>query len=96
MLFVDLWTIVIVLYTGVVKKAFARLYHNLIGLALLAITAIFWFAGSIAIAASISIHCHYHFCHVAQAAVAFGFFIWAITTALAVIEALGSRGGARV
>ncbi|TQV97042.1 hypothetical protein V2A60_000310 [Cordyceps javanica] len=97
MLFNSLWTLVIIVYTGLVKRAFSRLYHAIVGLALLAITAIFWFAGSIAIAARIPIRCHgFHDCQVAQAATAFGFFLWAITTALAVIEGLGSRGGSRV
>ncbi|ATY59696.1 hypothetical protein CCM_06077 [Cordyceps militaris CM01] len=97
MLFNSLWTLVVMLYTGVVKRAFSSLYHAIVGLALLALTAMFWFAGSIAIAAKIPIHCHgVHDCQVAQAATAFGFFLWAITTALAVIEGLGSRGGSRV
>ncbi|KAM3561563.1 hypothetical protein MY1884_002298 [Beauveria asiatica] len=97
MLFNSIWTFVIVLYTGLVKRVFSGLYHAIVGLALLALTAIFWFAGSIAIAAKIPVNCHgVHDCQVAQAATAFGFFLWAITTALAVIEGLGSRGGARV
>ncbi|KAK8143323.1 hypothetical protein G3M48_007396 [Beauveria asiatica] len=97
MLFNSIWTFVIVLYTGLVKRVFSGLYHAIVGLALLALTAIFWFAGSIAIAAKIPVNCHgVHDCQVAQAATAFGFFLWAITTGLAVIEGLGSRGGARV
>ncbi|KAJ6779298.1 hypothetical protein PWT90_10375 [Aphanocladium album] len=97
MLFNSVWTFLVILYTGIVKRAFSGLYHTIVGLALLAITAIFWFAGSIALAAKIGIHCYgLHFCQVTQAAVAFGFFIWAITTGLAVIEGLGSRGGSRV
>ncbi|EJP63141.1 hypothetical protein NHJ13051_008479 [Beauveria bassiana] len=97
MLFNSIWTFVVVLYTGLVKRVFSGLYHAIVGLALLALTAIFWFAGSIAIAAKIPVNCHgVHDCQVAQAATAFGFFLWAITTGLAVIEGLGSRGGARV
>ncbi|OAA35379.1 MARVEL-like domain protein [Beauveria brongniartii RCEF 3172] len=97
MLFNSIWTFVVVLYTGLVKRIFSSLYHAIVGLALLALTAIFWFAGSIAIAAKIPVNCHgVHDCQVAQAATAFGFFLWAITTGLAVIEGLGSRGGARV
>ncbi|OAA73367.1 MARVEL-like domain protein [Cordyceps fumosorosea ARSEF 2679] len=97
MLFNSLWTLVVILYTGVVKRAFSRVYHAIVGVALLAITAIFWFAGSIAIAARIPIRCHgFHDCQVAQAATAFGFFLWAITTGLTVIEAIGSRSSSRV
>ncbi|KAM3501487.1 hypothetical protein MY10362_005510 [Beauveria mimosiformis] len=97
MLFNSIWTFFVVLYTGLVKRVFSSLYHAIVGLALLAVTAIFWFAGSIAIAAKIPVNCHgVHDCQVAQAATAFGFFIWAITTGLAVIEGLSSRGGARV
>lgn len=96
MLFNVIWSIVILLYVGVAQRVFTRLYHALVGLALLSITALFWFAGSIAIAVDIPTHCGASGnCRVAQAAVAFGFFIWAIFTGLAVLEGLGSRGGAR-
>ncbi|KAM3513865.1 hypothetical protein MY11210_002493 [Beauveria gryllotalpidicola] len=97
MLFNSVWTLVIAVYTGLVKRIFSGLYHAIAGLALFAITAIFWFSGSIAVAAKIPVNCHgNHDCQVAQAATAFGFFLWAIATGLAVMEGLASRGGARV
>lgn len=80
----------------------ARLYHSLVALVLLGITTLFWFAGSIAMADFIGVpNCRGStFCQSAQAAVAFGFFIWAIFTGLTIMEGLAfmrsrGRGGAR-
>lgn len=96
MLFVTVWSFVVMLYTGLARSFFSRIYHSLIGLALISITALFWFAGSIAIAVDIPTNCRSNGdCRVVQAATAFGFFIWAIFSGLAVIEGLGARGGAR-
>lgn len=97
MLFNSLWTIFVVIYTGLIKRVLSGLYHAIVGLALLAVSSLFWFAGSIAIAAKIPIHCHgFHECQVAQAATAFGFFIWVITAVLAALEFLTGRNSSRV
>jgi len=96
MLFVTVWSFFIMLYTGLARSVFSRIYHSLIGLALLSLTSLFWFAGSIAIAVDIPTNCGSSGnCRIVQAATAFGFFIWAIFSGLAVMEGLGSRGGAR-
>lgn len=95
LLFNSIWSILVLLYLAIVPRIFARLYHSIVGLGLSGLTSLFWFAGSIALAANIGTHCHGNFsCHVAQAAVAFGFFIWALFTALTVFAGLGARGGA--
>ncbi|KAF4983936.1 hypothetical protein FZEAL_761 [Fusarium zealandicum] len=97
MLFCAVWSILALIYLAVVPLFAARLYHNVVGLAILAVTTIFWFAGSIAMAAFFGVpDCQgFNFCHCVKAAIAFGFFIWAIFTGLTVMEALSfmrSRG----
>lgn len=94
MLFNCIWSILIALYLIVTPRVFARLYHALVALALLGLTALFWFAGSIALAVRTPTQCYFlSICQTAQAATAFGFFIWAIFTGLVVLEALARRGG---
>lgn len=80
-------------YVILTPRLASRLYHGTIGLAILALTALFWFAGSVAVAAQFPIHCDNGFCHLIQATCAFGFFLWAIFTGLAIIEGLAGRGG---
>ena len=92
MLFNTVWTILVLVYLTVVPRLLASLYHSLIALVLLA--TFFWFAGSIALAVRLGAHTcgGGDFCtsyQSAQAATAFGFFIWALFTALLVFEALG-------
>lgn len=99
MLFCAVWSILILAYL-VAAHLVEKLYHALIALVLLAITTIFWFSGSIALAAYIGVpRCDGPFCSTvqsAQAAVAFGFFIWIIFTVLLVFTGLGAlKGGAR-
>ncbi|KAH7140117.1 marvel domain-containing protein [Dactylonectria estremocensis] len=97
MLFNSIWSLLALVYLALVPIFFTRAYHSVVGLGLLVVTTIFWFAGSIAMAAFIGVpHCHgNNFCQCAQAAVAFGFFIWAIFTGLTAMEVLAfmrSRG----
>ncbi|KJZ75372.1 hypothetical protein HIM_05298 [Hirsutella minnesotensis 3608] len=97
MLFNSIWSILVLTYVALTPRFMARLYHGLVGFALLAVTALFWFAGSIALAVLIGVpRCRGRtFCQSVQAAVAFGFFIWAIFTALAALAGLSAfRGGA--
>ncbi|KAK5993012.1 hypothetical protein PT974_06438 [Cladobotryum mycophilum] len=96
MLFNSVWSLLILVYLAVTPLFLAKFYHNLAALAILVITTIFWFAGSIAMAANFGApDCHgFSVCQTAQAAIAFGFFIWAIFTGLTVLEGLSaSRGG---
>lgn len=99
MLFCSIWSILVLLYLALTPRFFARAYHGIVAFGLLAVTTLFWFAGSIALADRIGVpSCHgNNFCQCTQAAVAFGFFIWAIFTGLTVLEGLASlRGGAKV
>lgn len=94
MLFNTVWTILVLVYLGVVPIVMSSLYIGIVTLPLLAVTTIFWFSGSIAIAAYLGAGtCDNSstFCSVykaAQAATAFGFFIWVMFTVLLVFEIL--------
>jgi len=98
MVFNSIWSLLVLAYLALTPRFFARAYHSIAALVLLCITALFWFAGSIAMAVKVGTpdHCSaFNSCRTAQAAVAFGFFLWAGFTALAVLEVLSfmrSRG----
>jgi hypothetical protein len=94
MLFNSIWSILVLGYVAAATLFFSHAYDALVSLVLLGITALFWFAGSIALAVGIGgTDCGGStFCQSAQAATAFGFFIWVIFTALAVIKGMMSRG----
>lgn len=88
MLFNTIWSILILVYIAIIPRFLPRLFHALVSLVLLGITAIFWFAGSIAMATTVG-------GGTPAAAVAFGFLIWALFTGLFVYDLLGflrSRG----
>ncbi|KAK4187466.1 hypothetical protein QBC35DRAFT_498622 [Podospora australis] len=95
MLFNSIWSLLVLAYVALTPMYAIKLYHNIVSLVVLWITTIFWFAGSIALAVWYgSPQCHGNtWCGVAQAAIAFGFFIWAMFTFLAVIETLRFRRG---
>lgn len=99
MLFTTIWSILVLLYIAITPVVLPSLFIPVVSLGLLALTMLFWFAGSIALAVFIGVpDCNgRNYCQSLQAAVAFGFFIWAIFTGLTVVEAMGfmrSRGGA--
>lgn len=97
MLFNAIWSILVLVYVAVIPAFAPRLFVTVASLALLAVTSLFWFAGSIAMAVYLGgTDCHGDgSCQAIQAAIAFGFFLWAGFTALAVLEGLAywrSRG----
>ncbi|KAG6302373.1 hypothetical protein E4U45_002806 [Claviceps purpurea] len=97
MLFNTIWTFLVLIYLLVIPRFAAALYLSIVAAGLLAITTIFWFAGSIALAAFLGVgNCAGSgFCSVyraAQAATAFGFFIWIMFTVLLVFALLGVWG----
>jgi hypothetical protein len=100
-LFNSIWSILVLLYIAVIPVVLPSIFLTVVSFATLTLTALFWFAGSIALAVLIGVpDCHgSNFCQSVQAAVAFGFFLWAGFTALAVIDGMAylkSRGpGAR-
>jgi len=97
MLFNSVWTLLVLAYLALTPLYFPRIFHQLAALALEWVTAIFWFAGSIAVAAYWGEpYCGAgNWCGSASAAAAFGFFIWVIFTFLAVLDTMAvmrSRG----
>ena len=100
MLFNSIWSILVLAYLAVTPRYLERFYHHMVALGLLAVTTIFWFAGSIALAAFVGTpNCSGPGCSTiqsAQAATAFGFFIWAIFSALTALDGMAFlKGGAR-
>ena len=93
MLFASIWSLLVLAYVGLTPIYFVSAFHNLAALILEWITAIFWFAGSIASAANwSSTHCGGDtYCGTSNAVVAFGFFLFALFTFLAVVDTLGLR-----
>jgi hypothetical protein len=99
LLFCSLWSLLVLAYVGLVPLYATRLFHKLASLVLLTITTIFWFAGSVALAADFgSPECHgSRLCGSIKASIAFGFFsfaLFAFLTALDAMEAMRSRGHA--
>lgn len=78
MLFNSIWSLLVLAYVGITPLYLTSIFHKLAALALEAVTMIFWFAGSIALAVFVGVpRCNgNNFCGSLQAAVAFGFFLW--------------------
>lgn len=79
MIFNSIWSLLVLLYVGLTPLYMTSVFHRLAALALNAITAIFWFAGAIALAVFVGgpWDCGANtFCGSIEAAVAFGFFLW--------------------
>ncbi len=79
MLFAAIWSLLVLLYVGLAPLYYTRIFHRLASLALEAITMIFWFASSIALAVFFGgpYNCRGdHYCGAIEAAIAFGFFLW--------------------
>ncbi|OIW28135.1 hypothetical protein CONLIGDRAFT_463879 [Coniochaeta ligniaria NRRL 30616] len=99
LLFCSIWSLLVLAYVGLTPLYYTRLFHKLASLVLLAITTIFWFAGSTALAADFGApSCHGNrLCGSIEASIAFGFFLFALfafLTALDAIETMRSRGHA--
>ncbi|KAJ8124240.1 hypothetical protein O1611_g9401 [Lasiodiplodia mahajangana] len=92
MIFNSVWSILVLVYIGLTPLYMTSVFHRLAALALNVVTAIFWFAGSIAVAVGFGgpYECHSSACSAPEAAIAFGFFLWAIFTFLAVLDGLES------
>ncbi|KAI2467614.1 membrane-associating domain-containing protein [Annulohypoxylon bovei var. microspora] len=93
MVFNSVWSLLVLVYVGVTPLYLTGVFHRLAALALNAITTIFWFAGAIALAVFVGgpYDCRSDtYCGSSEAAVAFGFFLWALFTFLTVIDALDS------
>ncbi|KAI8623192.1 membrane-associating domain-containing protein [Xylariaceae sp. FL1651] len=79
MVFNSVWSILVLIYVGVTPLYMTSLFHRLAALVLNVVTAIFWFAGSIALAVFFGgpYNCDgSSACQSYEAAIAFGFFLW--------------------
>ncbi|ROV95937.1 hypothetical protein VSDG_05180 [Cytospora chrysosperma] len=90
MLFNAVWSLLILAYIGLTPLYLPKIFHKQAALALEAVTMIFWFSGAVALAVWVGVpYCYGNdFCQALQAAVAFGFFIWALFLALTVLDAI--------
>ena len=97
MLFNAIFSLLVLGYLAIVPAYFPRFFHRVVALALEAITMLFWFAGSIALAAKVAEPVCYgsNYCGSVKAAIAFGFFLWAVFLFLVIVDTmdfLRSRG----
>ncbi|KAH8655263.1 marvel domain-containing protein [Xylariales sp. PMI_506] len=98
MIFNSVWSLLVLAYVGITPIYLTSIFHKLVALGLNIITTIFWFAGAIALAVAVGgpWNCGANtYCGSAEAAVAFGFFLWVlfmIITVVDALEALRSRG----
>lgn len=78
LVFCSVWTLLALVYLVVAPRfGPAVIFHRFVPPILLAVTTLFWFAGSVAAAARLGApRCHDSVCSSFQAAIAFGFFIW--------------------
>ncbi|KAI1262779.1 hypothetical protein F5Y18DRAFT_396266 [Xylariaceae sp. FL1019] len=91
LIFASVWSLLVLIYIGVTPLYMTSVFHRLAALVLNVLTAIFWFAGAIALAVAVGVpNLHSVFTNSAQAAVAFAFFLWIIFTFLAVLDGLES------
>ncbi|AEO67811.1 uncharacterized protein THITE_2116910 [Thermothielavioides terrestris NRRL 8126] len=95
MLFNSIWTLLVLAYLAVSPVYFARFFHALAALGVGWITMIFWFAGSIALASYWgSPRCDGNtYCGSTEAAVAFGFFLWALFGFLVFVDTVAALRG---
>ncbi|GAW16174.1 hypothetical protein EKO27_g5896 [Xylaria grammica] len=93
MIFSSVWSILVLAYIGLTPLYMTSVFHRLAALALNVLTAIFWFAGAIALAVGFGgpYDCRGDStCSTGEAAIAFGFFLWALFTFLAVVDGIES------
>ncbi|KAK4246487.1 hypothetical protein C7999DRAFT_15400 [Corynascus novoguineensis] len=88
MLFNSIWSLLVLAYLFLTPLYFAHFFHGVAALAIEWITMIFWFAGSIALAAWWGApRCAGNtFCGSTEAAIAFGFFIWVLFAFLVFVD----------
>ncbi|RYP52341.1 hypothetical protein DL768_002452 [Monosporascus sp. mg162] len=92
MIFNSVWSLLVLAYVGLSPLYFPRMSHKLVATGLNCATAIFWFAGSIALAVIARVGLWGGGGGAWGAATAFGFFLWIIFTFLAVLGVLEARG----
>jgi hypothetical protein len=95
MLFSSVWSLLVLGYVFLVPLYYAHFFEGLAALAIESITMIFWFAGSIALAAYWGApKCGSNkFCGSVEAAIAFGFFLWVSFSFLVLVDTLSFWNG---
>ncbi|KAI2638416.1 membrane-associating domain-containing protein [Xylaria nigripes] len=91
MVFNSVWSLLVLIYIGLASAFIPSIFNRTVALALNLLTQLFWFAGSIALAVWYGgpYDCNGGTaCSNAEAAIAFGFFSWAIFAFLALVDAL--------
>lgn len=97
LVFNAVWSLLVIAYLGLAPRVIPRIFHSLVALALEYITMLFWFAGSIALAAPLPPgSCGaWGACHAWRAAIVFGFFTWLLFLALAILDTMAVSRGRR-
>ncbi|KAJ4291469.1 hypothetical protein N0V88_006065 [Collariella sp. IMI 366227] len=92
MLFNSIWSLLVLAYLFLTPLYFARFFHAMAALVVEWVTMIFWFAGSIALAVHWgSPHCGGNtYCGSTEAAIAFGFFLWALFAFMVVVDTMAT------
>ncbi|KAK3291847.1 membrane-associating domain-containing protein [Chaetomium fimeti] len=95
MLFNSIWSLLVLAYLFVTPIYFPRIFHGVVALALEWITMIFWFGGSVGLAAHFGTpRCEGNtYCGSAQAAIAFGFFLWVLFAFLVFVDTMAFLRG---
>ncbi|KAK3904567.1 hypothetical protein C8A05DRAFT_42357 [Staphylotrichum tortipilum] len=90
MLFSSVWSLLVLGYVFLMPLYYARFFQGLAALAIESITMIFWFAGSIALAAYWGApRCGGNkFCGSVEGVIAFGFFLWVLFSFLVLVDTL--------
>ncbi|MCJ1321953.1 hypothetical protein MMC15_007298 [Xylographa vitiligo] len=93
MLFNSLWSLLVLAYLLATLR-FGRFSHPIASFVLLLVTALFWFAGFIALAVAVGPTCYgKHACETVAAAAAFGAFLWVIFLVDAIFAGMAAFGG---
>ena len=81
MVFNSVWSLLVLVYVGIVPIYMTGWFHKLAALVLNSVTTIFWFAGSIALAVATPArgYAGNDWIHTMRASVAFGFFLWYVS-----------------
>jgi len=95
MVFNSVWSLFVLAYVAVVPIYLTNAFMDVVAVALEVITVIFWFAGSIALAVLFRGCGGGTLCGSAKAAIVFGFLLWLLFTAMAVLDGLAWNNSRR-
>ncbi|KAK4208136.1 hypothetical protein QBC37DRAFT_326188 [Rhypophila decipiens] len=98
LVFNAVWSLLVLAYIWLSPRCriVPRFYHELVALGLEWLTMLFWFGGSVALAAFLKPipECTYYIqCHLWRTATAFGFINWLVFLAIAILDTMGFKRG---